>query len=61
MKYMKIQMESQAIEFSYKKNHPNWHQAIFVDGVGRNSNRLPLDFGVKTITGGNESQRNYQR
>jgi hypothetical protein len=31
----------------------------FVDGVGRNSNRLPHDFEVKTINGGNESRRNY--
>jgi hypothetical protein len=56
---MKIQMESQAIEFSYKKNHSNWHQAIFVDGVGRNSNRLPHYFGVNIDNGGIESRRNY--
>ena len=48
---MRIQMESQATEFSYKKNHSNWHQAIFVDGVGRNSNRLPHDYCLKTIKG----------
>jgi hypothetical protein len=41
---MKIQMESQAIEFSYKKNHSNWHQAIFVGGSGPVPNRLPHDF-----------------
>jgi len=27
------------------------YQAIFVDGVGRNSNRLPHDFGAKSCFG----------
>ena len=31
---MKIQLQSQAIEFSYKKYHSNWHQAIFEGGMG---------------------------
>jgi hypothetical protein len=35
------------------------YQAIFVDGIGRNSNRLPHDFYSLIINGGIDSRRNY--
>jgi hypothetical protein len=35
------------------------YQAIFVDGIGRNSNRLPHDLRVEITNGGNESRQNY--
>ncbi len=56
---MKIQMESQAIEFSYKKKSLELASSDFCGRCWTKLEPPSHDFVGKTITGGIESRRNY--